>query len=304
MMKLERPAQLILIRHAESVRNKAKKVASYFADDAARRLIKGIPDFRIPLTDVGISQAQKTGVYLRERFGAPDYFYHSGYLRTVQTLDYILRAFPERERVKIMVRMNTFIRERDAGYAYDMTVREAEMIFPWLNEHWKTFGAFFARPPGGESLSDVSQRVHTFINSLFRDRPGKKVWVALHGGTIKCSRFLLERWNYEQALGWPEGQPPENCSITVYEPDKTGKKLVLKEYNTVCWKEEFKKGDIVHLFCRWQGKNIKQGCSRCPSDRFRIQMISGEEKLCVTLKCAQCGTSPTPCSLTDLEKTI
>ncbi len=235
MSPIDRPSQLIFIRHAESARNEAKKGATYFADDAARRLVKGIPDYKIPLTENGTEQARKTGLYLRERFGVPDYIYHSGYLRTIQTMEGILEAFSEQERTTMNVRMNQFIRERDSGYAYDMTTEEAEAAFPWLKEHWATFGGYFSRPPGGESLADVSQRVHTFLNSIFRDRKGMKVWVVTHGGTLRTIRFLLERWDYERALKWPEGESPQNCGVTVYDFDHKTGRLMLSEYNTVCW---------------------------------------------------------------------
>lgn len=232
----ERPSSLIFIRHGESTRNEAKKGATYFADEEARKTVKGIPDYKITLTETGVIQAQKTGLYLRERFGAPDYCYHSGYRRTEQTLEEILRAFHAKERDKIKVRMNQFIRERDPGYAYDMTTAEAEAAFPWLQDHWKTFGGFLCRPPGGESLSDVSQRVYTFLNTLFRDRAGKNIWVVTHGGTLRAIRFLLERWTYDQALRWPLGQTPKNCGITVYEFDEKEKRPLLVEYNTVAWR--------------------------------------------------------------------
>jgi probable phosphoglycerate mutase len=230
-----RPIELILIRHAESARNAAKKGSTYFADEYARETVKGIPDHEIPLTNNGFEQAHETGIYLRNRFGVPDYFYNSGYLRTEQTQQTILEAFTPEEISRIKQRMNPEIRERDAGYAYDMTTEEAEAHFPYLKEHWATFGGFLARPPGGESLYDVSRRVYTFLNTLFRDRRGKKVWVTTHGGTLRAFRFRLERWNYEKALRWPEGQSPKNCGITVYKLDPVQQRLVLEEYNTVAW---------------------------------------------------------------------
>ena len=233
--KINRPIQLIIIRHGQSIRNKSKPGAIYFENEEARQGICGIPDHKIPLTEEGMVQAEKTGDALREKFGIPDYVYHSGYVRTEQTLEGILKAFSERERLKIKIRMNQFIRERDPGYAYDMTKKEAEKYFPWLKGHWKTFGGYFSRPVGGESLADVSQRVHTFLNSIFRDRAGKKVWIVTHGGTIRTFRFLLERWNYNQALSWPEGQRPKNCGVTVYNFDPKNGRLVLQEYNTVHW---------------------------------------------------------------------
>jgi broad specificity phosphatase PhoE len=127
-----RPGELVLIRHAESVRNRAKKGATWFADDYARREVAGIPDHETPLTDEGFEQARKAGAFLREQLGAPGYLYHSGYLRTVQTAEEILAAYPASQREAIQVRANQFIRERDHGYAYDMTEGEVAAAFPWL----------------------------------------------------------------------------------------------------------------------------------------------------------------------------
>ena len=208
-MDIKRPAQLVLIRHAESARNKAMVGGGvYYQSEEAIGAIKGIPDHKIPITELGEMQALKTGIYLRDRFGAPDYLYHSGYERTIQTANHILTAFSDKSPWDVFgninVRMNPFIREREPGYTYEMTEQEVERHFPFLKEHWKTFGGFFARPPGGESMAEVVERVYTFLNMLFRDRVGQKVWVVLHGGTLKAMRFLLERWTYDQAMKWPQ----------------------------------------------------------------------------------------------------
>ena len=63
--------------------------------------------------------------------------------------------------------MSSFIRERDSGYAYDMTEEEAKKQFPWMEEYWKTFGGFFAVPPGGESYAQVAQRIYLFLDTIF-----------------------------------------------------------------------------------------------------------------------------------------
>lgn len=230
---IKRPALLVLIRHGQSERNVAKKDGVYFADDAARNVIAGTPDQDVPLTDEGKRQARETGKALRERFGVPDYFYHSGYARTIQTTGEILKAYSPREFELIRVRKNTFIRERDPGYTYDMTRNEAETQFPWMQEYWDTFGNFFARPIGGESLADVAERIYLFLNMLFRDRAGKKIFVASHGHAIRCFRYLLER---QTERGMVEEPNSANCGVTVYQYDEAKKHLVFREFSTIYWK--------------------------------------------------------------------
>ena len=232
---MESPSLLVLVRHGESARNVIKKGNRYFLDDESRRAVRGVPDHEIPLTEAGWRQAELTGQALRARLGTFDYLYHSGYRRTVETSEGLLRAYSADERARIQVRHNLFIRERDSGHAYDMTTAEAEAAFPWLADYWQTFGGFFARPPGGESLAQVCERVYLFLNTLFRDRPGQRILVVTHGGTLRAFRFLLEHWDYEQATSQFRGDPPRNCSVTTYEHDPEAGRLVLREYNAVLY---------------------------------------------------------------------
>src|SRR5689334_16282310 len=93
-----RPALVVLVRHGQSQRNVTKKRNRFYLDDESRKSVKGVPDHLIELTDEGRRQAAVTGVALRERYGAFDYIVHSGYARTVQTLDRILEAYTADER--------------------------------------------------------------------------------------------------------------------------------------------------------------------------------------------------------------
>lgn len=228
-----RPALLVFVRHGQSARNIAKTRNQYFLDDESRRPVQGIPDWQIPLTDEGHRQALVTGRGIRERFGTFDFVYHSGYRRTEDTAAGILDAFTADERKRMHVRMNPFIRERDAGFTYDMTTDEAEAAFPWLQDYWKTFGPWFSRPPGGESLADVANRAYVFLNMLFRDRAGKRVLVVTHGGTMRCLRFLLERWTFDQTAALLETYRTPNCCVTSYEYDSTTRRLRLQELSAV-----------------------------------------------------------------------
>ena len=184
-----RPALLVLIRHGQSLRNAAKRGNLYFPDPDAREGLRGQPDHLTPLTDVGWTQAREAGLLLQQRHGVFDYLYHSGYQRTLQTAEGLLSAYPLNERERIRVRHNLFLREREVGYTFDMTTDEVDAAFPWLQEYWETFGRFFARPPGGESLADVAQRVYMFLGMLFRDRAHQRVLCVCHGGTMRMFRF-------------------------------------------------------------------------------------------------------------------
>jgi broad specificity phosphatase PhoE len=230
-----RPALLVLVRHGESQRNIARKQNRFYLDDESRRAVKGVPDHLIELTEEGRRQASATGVALREAYGGFDYVVHSGYARTVQTLDHILDAYSSDERAAMTVRHHLFVRERDAGHAYDMTDAEAQAAFPWLQEYWNTFGPFFARPPGGESLADVAERVYAFLQKLTRTMAGRRVLVVTHGGTIWCFRYVLERWSYEEAERRFRSENNPNCAVTAYRFNAATGRLELGECARVLW---------------------------------------------------------------------
>ena len=51
-----------------------------------------------------------------------------------------------------------------------------------------------ARPPGGESIAQVVERVHSFIDILIRDRAGERVLVITHGGTLRAGHRHTCPW--------------------------------------------------------------------------------------------------------------
>lgn len=234
-MIVQRPAILVLVRHAESARNVAKKGNTFFLDDESRKAVQGIADHDVPITDEGRRQAELTGRALRAEFGAFDYVYHSGYRRTQQTAEHLLAAYSVEEREAMRMRHHLFLRERDAGWTYDMTTAEAEAAFPWLQGYWDTFGRFFARPPGGESLAQVAERVYLFLGMLFRDRAQQRVLVVSHGGTLRVFRYLLERWTHDEFLDRWESEHIPNCAVTSYASDAEAGRLMLRGLNVVHW---------------------------------------------------------------------
>jgi broad specificity phosphatase PhoE len=231
-----RPALLVLVRHGQSQRNVVKKQNRFYLDDEARKAVKGVPDHLIPLTDEGRRQAAATGRALRDAYGRFDHVVHSGYARTIETTTQILEAYSSEERAGMQVRHDLFVRERDAGHAYDMTDAEATAAFPWLHDYWNTFGPFFARPPGGESLADVCARAYAFLQKLSRAMPGRRVLVVTHGGTIWCFRYVLERWTYEDAERRFTTDSNPNCSVTTFRYNEASRRLELGDAALVHWK--------------------------------------------------------------------
>lgn len=172
------------------------------ADAVARcsgGLRPGVADHRTPLTARGRRQADIRGPRIWAAHGPFDVAWHSGYARTRETPERLLVAAPARPRARLRVGHHLVLRERDTGYAYDMTEREVRRAFPWLQAYWDTYGPVFGRPPGGESLADVARRGYLFLNMVFREAAGKRVLVVSHGGTMWMLRMLLERWPWDEA---------------------------------------------------------------------------------------------------------
>lgn len=149
------PKRIILVRHGESQGN--LDMSAYTTT----------PDYRIPLTPLGVDQARAAGRGILDVVSSPPdanwkaYFYVSPYERTRATLREIGRAFP-RDRI-IGVREECRVREQDFG---NFQVEERMRA---VKETRELFGRFFFRFPEGESAADVFDRVASFLESLWRD---------------------------------------------------------------------------------------------------------------------------------------
>jgi probable phosphoglycerate mutase len=227
---MKHPSLLVLVRHAESELNLAKKGA-FFADRASREAVRSTADHRAAITELGRRQARAAGELLRARFERFDAVYHSGYARTVQTLDEIKRAWPDGALGGAPMRSDLFIRERDGGHGWGMTLDEHAGAFPYLEAYWATTGPFFARPPGGESVAQLCERVQRFLDRIEARHDGERVLVVTHGVVMRAFRYLLEGWTYEQAEAALREPSPRNASVTWYE--SSGGALRLVDYDVV-----------------------------------------------------------------------
>ncbi|PIA39354.1 hypothetical protein AQUCO_02600067v1 [Aquilegia coerulea] len=182
------PKRIILVRHGESQGN---------LDGSAYTTT---PDYKIPLTSLGLNQAQNAGnkiLRVVSEDGVSEnwkvYFYVSPYERTRMTLREMGKSFPKKKIVG--VREECRVREQDFG---NFQVEERMKVIKQTRER---FGRFFFRFPEGESAADVYDRVSSFLESLWRDIDNNRLHqdpcdemnlvIVSHG---LMSRVFLMKW--------------------------------------------------------------------------------------------------------------
>ncbi|KAL5984517.1 hypothetical protein ACLOJK_018622 [Asimina triloba] len=205
------PKRIILVRHGESEGN---------LDTAAYTTT---PDYKIPLTPLGILQAREAGERINrivsDDGACPDskvYFYVSPYERTRSTLREIGRAFP-RKRI-IGVREECRIREQDFGNF------QVEERMKAVKETRQRFGRFFFRFPDGESGADVFDRISSFMETLWRDIDQDRLnrdnsseinlIIVSHGLT---GRIFLTKWFKWTVNQFEHLNNPDNCEVRVMQ---------------------------------------------------------------------------------------
>ncbi|KAJ8636562.1 hypothetical protein MRB53_010829 [Persea americana] len=205
------PKRIILLRHGESQGN---------LDTSAYTTT---PDYRIPITTLGLEQAQAAGERIRrvvsEDGQSPNskvYFYVSPYERTRMTLREIGRSF-SKKRI-IGVREECRIREQDFG---NFQVEERMKV---IKETRERFGRFFFRFPEGESAADVFDRISSFMESLWRDIDMNRLnrdntsdlnlIIISHGLT---SRVFLTKWFKWTVDQFERLNNPGNCEFRVMQ---------------------------------------------------------------------------------------
>ncbi|MBI3046020.1 MAG: histidine phosphatase family protein [Candidatus Harrisonbacteria bacterium] len=210
---------LILIRHAESLRN-VVETGTFYKNNQERDKVGLMRDCLVPLTEKGRRQARKTGRALKKRYGVPDYFFYSPYVRAKDTMNDILGAYNP-EEVKLMsIKEELLIRERDSGYCHNLIEAEIRQNFPWFLEYWHWAPILERVPIGGESILQIAEgRLSLFLKKV-RELPCElgpvKIAVVSHGRAIIGLRYLLEGWDYERANYEIEHNNPRNSSVTVY----------------------------------------------------------------------------------------
>ena len=197
-----KPKRIILIRHGESAAN----IDKY--------LFGQVPDYTIELTENGRSQAQEAGRKLKELVGDESlYFYVSPFWRTRSTFENIVKTIP---RSQFEYSEEPRLREQEWGYL------RCNEDFDKICRERREYGTFYYRIPGGESGTDVYDRINDLLGSMYRDfcsddYPQNCVLIT-HSLTI---RLFLMRYYHLTVEEFEQMLSPANCELVIMalQPD-------------------------------------------------------------------------------------
>ena len=208
------PKNLFLVRHGQSEGNLVRKQfedsgnESFFSDE-----FLGLHESQYALTQLGIEQAKKAGHWFKENdFLKFDRMLVSNNVRAMQTAAYL-----EIKNAEWMQDFN--LRERDGGLFNVITPSKRDTKYADQQKFHDT-QPFLFRPPQGESIADVCQRIKIVLDTLARECDGKNVVITCHGHVIRTFMIILNRLSLQKTNeflttteAW--GRVP-NCSIVHY----------------------------------------------------------------------------------------
>jgi len=208
------PKNLFLVRHGQSEGNLVRKQfektgnESFFTDE-----FLDLHESQYKLTRQGITQAKTAGKWFKENnFIDFDRMLVSNNVRAMQTAAYL-----NLPNANWMIDFN--IRERDGGLFNVIPPSVRDLNYRDQQKFYKE-QPFYFRPPQGESIADVCERVKIVLDTLARECDGKNVIATCHGHTMRVFRIILERMSLHKIndfLTTEEewGRVP-NCSIIHY----------------------------------------------------------------------------------------
>lgn len=207
------PMDLILVRHGESEGNVAEQMSqvgdlSAFTDEYRSR-----HSSKFRLTDLGRRQAHIAGEWIRSHIAERvDRYLTSEYLRAMETA--ALLELPE-----ACWQADFYLRERDAGHLDAMATDEMFRRYPEEMRE-RDRDAFYWRPPGGESLAEVSLRIDRILDTLRRAERAERVIVVCHGEVMRAFRVRIERIPQHRYMELHAPDDPRdqihNCQIFHY----------------------------------------------------------------------------------------
>ena len=154
--------KLILIRHGQSMANATNRFA-------------GHSDF--DLSDLGKRQAELAAEYIAKNFKI-DAIYASDLLRAYNT------AVPTAKKLGLPIEPRTGLREIFAGKWESMRFEDIQSTYTADFDTWKN-NFSYARCTGGESVSELYDRVCAEVLSIAAENDGRCVLIATHATPIR-----------------------------------------------------------------------------------------------------------------------
>jgi alpha-ribazole phosphatase/probable phosphoglycerate mutase len=158
----------------------------------------------VPLNEKGRKQAEEIARDLKDVHF--DIIYTSPLTRAYETATIINKQH------KVPIIKDTALQERQFGLLEGKTYEEVNKFHPALifSETWN-YPDY--RPPGGESVNDISKRIHNFTKQILKTNSGKSILLVSHGVALRI------------LVGSFLGTPPEqlerlrmkNASLTIIE---------------------------------------------------------------------------------------
>lgn len=151
-----------IIRHGQTSGNKENKY---------------IGNVDIGITELGERQAEMTAKHL---YGSVkfDAVYSSDLIRAYLT------ALPTATMQGLSVQKERGLRELYGGEWENLTFPEIIERFPQGYKTWKTDYSI-VHPDGGESVSEMAERVYGTVKKIVKENAGKTVAIFTHGGPIR-----------------------------------------------------------------------------------------------------------------------
>jgi broad specificity phosphatase PhoE len=203
------PAEVVLVRHGQCTGNAADR-ASYLGDHSLfDSVIRGQKSHLWPLTQLGIEQSISAGDWIRKNIASSfDRYFTSDYVRSIETSDHFGFENSQWER-------EILLREREWGGAENLPYSERNPLFQEFgisisedSKHWK--------PPHGESLATVTEKVKMFLEKMRTNTPGKKILLVSHGAPIQAFRVLQHKIDDSKYVDFINKDWMRNCHIFHY----------------------------------------------------------------------------------------
>lgn len=187
-------AELIVVRHGESTGNVAREQAEA---SGAEVIAVEARDADVPLSDLGLRQAQALGRWLRQWSidALPTAAWSSPYARARHSAQAVLAA----AGLALPIRVDERLRDKELGVLDGLTSHGVRTRFPMEAERRRWLGKFYYRAPGGESWADIALRIRSVLADLDREEDGTRMLVVTHDAVVMLLRYVCEGLD-EQAL--------------------------------------------------------------------------------------------------------